>query len=322
MINLLAMRGLIRCDQAFEAMRRPSISITFLITLFAVVAVCNPETGAALSKADSPFAVASFYLKAAQAHDFEAAYSYISSADRQIQNKSSYVRSQVSFNGFALELARRLTAGMEIWPIEQRIEGKNARLEIGYRTPTGEELSSRLWDWNPEKLNQLSPAEQTTLIEAVETLKKNQRRILLEGRESVDLVLQQDGWKVYFDWKSRARVNFATPPSSSKELAVRFLRNDFLVKTDEPFQVDFRITNRTNREINTRLNHRFEPRRWADNIDMIACGLLAPLRLGPNETRDLSSAYLLRGKIPAGTSVKIIYDFASEPSPEKRSPAS
>jgi hypothetical protein len=316
------MRGLIRCDQAFEAMRRPSISITFLITLFAVVAVCHPETGAALSKADSPFAVASFYLKAAQAHDFEAVYSYISSADQRIQNKSSYVRSQVSFNGFALKLARRLTDGMEIWAIDQKIEGKNARLEIGYRTPIGEELSSRLFDWNLDKLNRLSAADQTALIDAVDNLTKNPKRIFLEGRDSFELVLQQDGWRVYFDWKSRARVNFATPPSSSKELAVRFLRNDFLVKTDEPFQVDFRITNRTNREINTRLNHRFEPQRWADNIDMIACGLLAPLRLEPNETRDLSSAYLLRGKIPAGTSVKIIYDFASEPSPAKRRPAS
>lgn len=303
-------------------MRHPSISIPFLIALFAVVAPCNPASGAALSKADSPFAVASFYLKAAQAHDFEAAYSYISSADQRIQNKSSYVRSQLSFNGFALELARRLTANMEVWIIEQKVNPTKARFEVGYRLPTAEELSSRLFDWNLDKLNRLSAADQTALIDAVDHLTKNPKRIFLEGRDSFELVLQQDGWKVYFDWKSRARVNFATLPSSSKELAVRFLRNDFLVKTDEPFQVDFRITNRTNREINTRLNHRFEPQRWADNIDMIACGLLAPLHLGPNETRDLSSAYLLRGKIPAGTSVKIIYDFASEPSPAKRSPAS
>jgi hypothetical protein len=303
-------------------MRHQSISITILIALFAVITVRNPALSAPQYKTDNPFAIASSYLRATQAHDFEGAYGYISSADQQIQKQSSYVRSQASFNGFARDLARRLTDGMEIWPVEQKIEGKNARLEIGYRMPTGEELSPRLLDWNPEKLNRLSPAEQTALIEAVETLKKNPRRIFLEGRENVNLVLQQDGWKVYFDWKSRARVNFATLPSSSRELAVRFLRNDFLVKTDEPFQVDFRITNRTNREINTRVNHRFEPQRWADNIDMIACGLLAPLRLGPNETRDLSSAYLLRGKIPAGTSMKIIYDFDSEPSTAKRNPAS
>jgi len=177
--------------------------------------------------------------------------------------------------------------------------------------PTADELSPRLFDWNPDKLNRLSSAEQSALIEAVEKLKKSPKKIMLEGRETFDLVLQADGWKIYFDWNSRARVNFSTPDSGSRELAVKFLRNNFLVKAEEPFQVDFRISNRTDREITTRLNHQFAPQRLANNIDMIACGLLAPLRLGPHETRDLSSSYLLRGKLPAQTRLVISYDFSS-----------
>jgi hypothetical protein len=259
----------------------------------------------------------SSFLKATQARDLETAYGYISSADQDVQDKSNYVQSEVSLSGFALELARRLTAGMDVWVIKQKIGPTKAHLEVGYRVPTADELSPRLFDWNPDKLNRLSSAEQSALIEAVEKLKKSPKKIMLEGRDTFDLVLQADGWKLYFDWNSRARVNFTTPDSGSRELAVKFLRNNFLVKAEEPFQVDFRIANRTDREITTRLNHQFAPQRLASNIDMIACGLLAPLRLGPHETRDLSSSYLLRGKLPAQTRLIIIYDFRAAAGPTK-----
>jgi hypothetical protein len=292
-----------------------------VIAFLAVVATRHPAIGNSQSQSDGPAAIVSSFLKATQARDFETAYSYISNADRIVQDKASYIQSEVGLRGFALDLSRRLTAGMSVWVIEQKISATKAHFEVGYRVPTADELSSRLFDWNPDKLNRLSPVEQSALIEAVENLKKSPNKITLEGRETYDLVWQADGWKIYFDWTSRTRVNFTTPDSGSRELAVKFLRNNFLVKAEEPFQVDFRIANRTGREITTRLSHQFTPRRLAGNVDMIACGLLAPLRLGAHETRDLSSSYLLRGKLPAQTRLVIIYDFSAAAAPTKRSPA-
>jgi hypothetical protein len=293
------------------------LCVATVIAFLAVVAMRDSAIGYPQGQSDRPAAIVSSFLKATQARDLATAYSYISSADQGVQNKSSYVQSEVSLNGFALELARRLTAGMDVWVIEQKIGPTKAHLEIGYRVPTADELSPRLFDWNPAKLNRLLPAEQSALTEAVESLKKSQKKITLEGRETYDLVLQTDGWKIYFDWNSRARVNFTAPDSGSREVAVKFLRNNFLVKAEEPFQVDFRISNRTDRAVTTRLNHQFAPQRLANNIDMIACGLLAPLRLGPHETRDLSSSYLLRGKLPAQTRLVISYDFSSAVGPTK-----
>ena len=104
------------------------------------------------------------------------AYSYISSADRIVQDKSTYIQSEVSLNGFALELARRLTAGMDVWVIEQKIGPTKAHFEVGYRVPTADELSPRLFDWNPDKLNRLSPAEQSALIEAIEKAQEEPKK--------------------------------------------------------------------------------------------------------------------------------------------------
>ena len=297
------------------------LSVSSVIAFLAVVAMRHSATAYPHSQPDTPVAIVSSFLKATQARDLETAYGYISSADQDVQDKSSYVQSEVSLSGFALELARQLTAGMDVWVIEQKIGPTKAHLEVGYRVPTADELSPRLFDWNPDKLNRLSSAEQSALLEAVEKLKQSPNKVMLEGRETFDLVLQADGWKIYFDWNSRARVNFTAPDSGSREVAVKFLRNNFLVKAEEPFQVDFRISNRTNREITTRLSHQFTPRRLAGNVDMIACGLLSPVRLGPHETRDLSSSYLLRGKLPAQTRLAIIYAFSAAAAPTKRSPA-
>ena len=283
--------------------------LAIVIAFLTVVAMRRSAMGYLHSQPSSPAAIVSSFLKATQARDFATAYGYVSNADRIVQDKSSYIQSEVNFSGFTLELARRLTADMAVWVIEQKVGPTKAHFAVGYRVPTADELSSRLFDWNPDKLNRLSATEQTALNQAIENLKKSPTKITVEGREAFDLVLQKDGWKIYFDWNSRARVNFTTADSRSRELAVNFRRNNFLVKAEEPFQVDFRISNRTDREITTRLNHHFEPRRLTNNVDMIACGLLAPLRLGPHETRDLASSYLLRGKVRAQTRLAIIYDF-------------
>ena len=183
--------------EAFVSMSHQSLWITILLALFAVIAGRDPALAAPLHKNDSPFVIASSYIKATQARDLATAYSYISSTDRIVQDKLTYIQSAVSLNGFALELARRLTSGIDVWIIEQKVGPTKAHFEVGYRVPTADELSPRLFDWNPDKLNRLSSAEQSALIEAVENLKKSPNKVTLEGREIFDLVLQADGWKIY-----------------------------------------------------------------------------------------------------------------------------
>jgi hypothetical protein len=133
--------------------------------------------------------------------------------------------------------------------------------------------------------------------------------ITVEGRETFDLVLEKEGWKIFENWRSRQRVLFQSSQPRPATLEVQFLRNDVLVKGEEPFQVDLKVTNQTHRTIWVTVKHSFAPRRIEKNIDMIACGSLMPFRLDPRETREVSSAYILRGSVPAKTPVSIIYDF-------------
>ena len=257
----------------------------------------------------TPVEVVKKYLQAAHGRDHGTAYQYISSADRRVRDKQSYLRSQDNFTGFALDLAKRLAADLEVWVIREQRDSTRARLEIGYRLPTGDEISSQLHSWNSDKLNTLSKIEKADLITAWNKTRESGTMITMEGRETFALVLEQGSWKIFRDWRSHQPVAFKAAMPRSMPLAVQFLRNDYLVKLDEPFQVDFKVTNRTDRDLEVKVNHLFTPPEMGESIDMIACGSLAPLRLRPRESRDISSSYLLRGGHRFKTQITITYDF-------------
>jgi hypothetical protein len=289
-----------------------------LLNCFFGLAESRAQTTLVESLRAAQIEVVKAYLQAIQARDARSAYRYISFADRSVRDEKTFVRSQENFTGFALTLAKRLAGNINVWVTEQKLGAANARLTVGYRLPTGDEISSQLYDWNPDKLNALSGAEQKAVLEALEKVEKSGRMIAIEGREIFDLVLEKDGWKIFLDWRSHHRIVFKASQPQAAQLAVKFLRNDFLVKNEDPFQVDFQVTNRSNRNTYVKLDHLFEPRRLEKNIDMIACGSLLPLRLRPGETQQISSSYLLRGPLPAKSQLAIIYDFRLLPGTAKK----
>jgi hypothetical protein len=262
---------------------------------------------------EKPLEIIRAYLKAIHARDFQTAYRYVSTIDKRVRDENTYLGSEANLTGFALDLAKKLAEDMEVWVLGEKLGASKARFEVGYRVTAEDEIAARLHHWNPDKLNALSPGEQRRLFEAVDLVKNRPQRIAIEGRETFDLVLEKSGWRIFLDWPSRARVVFKARQPRSGELEVKFLRNDFLVKFDDPFQIDFTVKNRTDRDLTIRVNHRFDPQRLAENVDMIACGSLAPFRLGPQTVQAISSNYLLRGPVPKSSPFSIIYDFGAEP---------
>ena len=280
----------------------------------------NAQPAAVASSRQAVIDVVKAYLQATRSRDFDTAYGYISATDRKVRDKNTYLRSHESFNGFALALAKHLVADMEVWLIRQKSGLPVTQIEVGYRVPTADEISSQLFDWNSEKLNAYSPYQQAELLKTLSTLQRSEKMITIEGRETFKLMREKEGWKIFLDWRSQHRVLFQSSQPQPEDLAVAFLRNDLLVKREDPFQVDFKVTNRSRREIVVKLSHLFEPREIEKNIDMIACGSLAPLRLLPHETQKISSVYLLRGALSAKVPFVIIYDFNRE-RPARKKPS-
>ncbi len=267
---------------------------------------------------EEPIDVVKAYFKASYARDYQSAYRYISSRDRIVWSEKSYASQSGSFDGFALELARNLSASMEVWVIDGKRDPNRAQYKIGYRVPTADELSSLLFEWDPGKLNALPRLRQEQLLEALGKLKKNGKKIMIEGQETFDLVSDNDGWKILLDWASGIKVTLKTESPPSNEIDARFVQNELIVKKDEPFQIDLKIKSRHKQPVLARIIHHIEPRDMENHIDMIACGALRPLELQPGDTQEISTAYLIRDGLGMDKKIAITYEIELLPFPAAR----
>ena len=74
-----------------------------------------------------------------------------------------------------------------------------------------------------------------------------------------------------------------------------------------------RQTNRTAKQIVTRIGHRVEPQELAQFLDLVECALLLPVRVQPGEEQVYHSTYMVRGDLPDGTkTLNVIYEFKIE----------
>ena len=277
-----------------------------------IAAVLYFQTAGAKPPQLEPIDVVKNYLKARYARDYQNAYRYISSRDRLVWNEVSYVSQSENFAGFALELARNLAESMEVWLIEKQLSSDRAHYKIGYRVPTADELSGLLFDWDPGRLNALSRPRQEQLLESLGKMKKDSKMIMIEGQETIDLVSDRGGWKVFLDWASGIKVTLKVDSASSSEIDARFVQSELIVKRDEPFQIDLKIKNRSTRPIVARIVHHIEPRDMENHLDMIACGALRPLALQSGDVQQISSAYVIRDGIRAGEKINITYELKLE----------
>ena len=291
----------------FAHFRKAALFTLALVALLLPAAAVTFFAGDRAS--DNPLEAARSYLKAIHARDYREAYRFISSADRIVFDQASYLQSQVALGGFTIQLAKQLAADMQIRVIERENKDTRARLTLDYKIPAADELSSLLHNWDQEKLNALSGAEQKRIIDALKNMKQARNMITTEGRETFNLVQENGHWKIFLDWASGTKVSFAAvvPPNDTIEVAV--LRRTLFAGMDEPFQTSLKVRNRGQREVVARIDHRIEPKEFTDRIAMIACGFLRPLTLNPGEEREVSSAYLLDPGFPKNTPLNIIFEF-------------
>jgi hypothetical protein len=287
--------------------------IVFALTLaaFTTMYIARHQTGGKPLQ-EEPFHIVEAFVKASYARDYKQAYQQISSVDQRVMDERDYASQHRNLSGFALELAKKLAGDMDIWVIDRKLNLDQAHYSVGYKVRVYEEVPSPPADWDEDKLNALSRAEQERFVERLERFKINGNMITITGQETFDLALEQGRWKIFFDWASRTRIKFRVALSERAGLDARVLHNDFFAKQDEPFTIVFKIKNISNHQLVARIVHHVEPKDMEDHVDMIACGALRPLVLQPGEERELSSAYLLKDGARTGAPFGITYQFNVE----------
>jgi hypothetical protein len=260
-----------------------------------------------------PLPVVRAYLEAIYARDFERAYRHIARRDQTTKAEEVYVRERGPYSGFTLQLASRLAQGMEIGVIDREQSPDRARVTVRFKLPAPEDLSPLVYGWDSVELNSLPANQQRSLLETLEKKRKTGSLIMIESRQTFDLVNDRGEWRILFDWATGIQVTFHASIASSSGIEARLSEREVIAKAGEPFQITLKVKNRGRREALVRVDHLFEPKEIAEHVELIMCGFLLPFELWPGSEREFSSAYLLGGGI--GEDVRrlaITYEFKTE----------
>lgn len=266
------------------------------------------------SAAPEPVLVLSRYLKASYARDYKQAYRFISAKDQQLKPEAVYVRERGAFSGFTLVAARKLADAISIVPANITPAGDRTKIRVALKLPDADSLSSLLNDWDEEKLNALSVEEQRKILAAIDRLNRSGTMKMIEGEEEFALIKEDDAWRLALDWDAALRVSLGAVVPANGAIQAEPVPRETVVKSSEPFRVSYKVSNRSNKALRTRIIHKVEPQELTQYLDIIECALLLPTLVDAGQQAEYSTTYLVRGDLPeSARKFNITYEFKIDP---------
>src|SRR5262249_36376937 len=136
---------------------------------------------------------------------------------------------------------------------------------------------------------------------------------MIEGQEAFNLVREGNGWHVFFDWASGIRINFTTIMPQDGGIEAKPTIKKTIIQPNELFTVAYLVKNLTGKQFFAGISHRVEPAALPEQLDLVECALLLPVRVPPGQEQSYCSSYVVRGDIPDGTkSLDVTYEFKVE----------
>ncbi|HEY7554775.1 MAG TPA: cytochrome c oxidase assembly protein [Candidatus Binatia bacterium] len=289
----------------------------FLLTVGALLLILSPLyllKRAPRATVPEPVLILSRYLKASYARDYKQAYRFISGKDRQLKPEKVYVRERGAFSGFTLAVARRLAELIAIEPVKITPAGDRTRIKAALKLPDAGSLAPLLLDWDEEKLNALSAADQRKILAAIDRQRRSGTIKMIEGEEEFALVKEDKAWRMALDWDAALRVSFAALVPANGAIEAEPVSRETVVKSSEPFRISYRVSNRSDKNLRTRITHKVEPEELREHLDIIECALLLPTSVPAGQQREYSTTYLVRGDLPeSARKFNITYEFKIDP---------
>jgi hypothetical protein len=296
LIGFLARRG-----------RRDTLTVS-LLGLGLIMGVlpwgCAREAG--------PEAVALEYGRALYAHDPGQAYRLISSEDRRVKDEETFRREWDPATGFALEVARQLASFIEATPVEKTIMPEQATIKLRLRLPDAmaPEIAALVQEWDEKRLNALSQTEREEIMRKLNQLHRAKKIPMVVGEETLELVREGSGWRIFLNWAGPVRVRFHTAIPQTLLLEAAVSPEEVRVRPGELVQVTVRAKNLSTRDIAVTVGHRIEPKAHAPSLALLRCLLFIPVTLKPGQTEEFFSEYLVRRHLPVGArQFDVTYEF-------------
>lgn len=255
--------------------------------------------------------LAKHYVKAIYSRDFAAAYQKLSARDRDAKSQETYVSEQGSFNGFTLQLAAKLATFIEVAPARPiRINGERAAVAMNLKLPDVEKLAPLVLNWDEEKLNALSSADQAALLATIDASQQQAAIPFTHVQETLEFVRENNRWQLLLNWRSGVQVDVKMKLPAGASLDVMPVNPAIRFQPGEPFTITLRLKNPTNKELRARVMHNVEPKSLERYLGVGDCGTFLPFRLAAGKEDENRSTFLVWTNLPAEIKrFTMIYEF-------------
>lgn len=280
---------------------------TALLMLPFAYALMADRGGAADSE---PARVLIDYLRASYARDYKRAYRLISAQDRRLKNEKNYLKERGAFDGFTLDAARTLADALTAVPVEMKPDGDQVHIKLRVKLPDANKLAPHLFNWDEKRLNALSANEQRALIQRLNQWSREDKLPMVEGEESFSMIREAGQWRLHFNWADGIRIVFRSRVADFLPLEISWDQHEILARPGELFDVHLSVKNNSDREVFTKVPHRVKPKDLTAYLELVECGILAPLKLRPGEHQRYVSTYMVRADLPDGArEIAVTYEL-------------
>jgi hypothetical protein len=282
--------------------------ITAVVTCILILA---PHVGIAIAdERDAILAAVHAYMIAIYARDYAEAYRWISEADRRLKSLGDYEQDNEPFKGPSLILAQRIAREIVMRDAVIERQGERAKVQAALSLPHGnaDEISALLLTEGghaeppPEELG-----ERMAKIEALIASGKLPKAEI-DGEWMV--VRDPGGWRVFLDWGSGVRIQFAIQLAEGLSVTASFDRTEVLTPRGEAVQLRLTVHNRGTDPVQLKVIHRVEPTAHEKQLDLVQCGYLFPRDLAGGEVDESPVVYFVDEDLPKDTAqLRVTLEF-------------
>lgn len=260
--------------------------------------------------------LASDYLSALYAQDYERAYGYISARDQRTKSKTVYMRENPSFPEAARNLAAELAVLIEIGKIEATVADDRATIQFPIRLPDANsaEIQELFKGFDPERLAKLTPEERQKIAETARQLEEEGRLPMLSGTESLGLIREDGGWQVFVNWSDAVRVVFRAEVKEGLPWAFEPVQSLVMAKPGETLHAAYRARNLSDATISGQARHIDAPKEVAAKyLDVVQCFCFIRQTLAPGEEKELPLVFRVDLDVPRDVREFVVtYQFFPE----------
>ena len=285
----------------------------FILGTVAGVAMLGPGLRVAMAdERDAMLTTVRAYVTAVYARDYAEAYRWIAAVDRRLKSLADYEQDNESFTGASLALARRLAQEIVISDAVIERRGNRATVQAKLSLPHGsaDEVSDLLLA--DDGFSEAPMSELSERIAKLESLIASGKLPRVEVEETWELMRDAEGWRIFLDWASGVRLQFATQIPEGLPVTATFDRAKVLTPRGEAVQLRLTVRNQSQEPVRLKVIHRVEPAALEQRLDLVQCGYLFAREVGGGEVDRSPVVYFVDADLPKDISqLRITMEFVA-----------